>query len=306
MAGMKLAKRITALFLSLVTALTLASCSASPSSEHTENPHRSSWSGRTEVRDTTGGSVGDLKGSTVIVTILADDTLYSWDRTDSNDKSRMDTVQEYLNIATDYLTENAAKYGSKVWFTTDFIHNSDLLYTVSFNHIVTNSSTDSYDLDDNAWHFIDRNIDEESIREKYHADNVVYLMVFDTDEDCSAITCTRNWYQNAAYDYEIVYLYYIDMEMVNPPAVYAHEILHTFGAPDLYTPDSDFGIGRDFVNYVGQNMPNEIMYTCSDPLTGSYVYDRVPNEMSELTAYFVGLTDSSEIADEWGFTDPNR
>ena len=48
------------------------------------------------------------------------------------------------------------------------------------------------------------------------------------------------------------------------------------------------------------------MLLCSDPKSGDYLYDDIVNEVSELTAYYVGLTDRSDIVDEWGLTDPTR
>ena len=38
-----------------------------------------------------------------------------------------------------------------------------------------------------------------------------------------------------------------------------------------------------------------------DPETGLYVYDSIPNEVTDITAYYAGLTDYSETVNEWGF-----
>ena len=54
------------------------------------------------------------------------------------------------------------------------------------------------------------------------------------------------------------------------------------------------------LDYVAKKLPNEIMYTCSDIGTGEYLYDRVSNEVSGLTAYYIGLNDESEIVTELG------
>ena len=90
-------------------------------------------------------------------------------------------------------------------------------------------------------------------------------------------------------DNEIVFLYYIDYGQVNPPAVYAHETLHTFSAPDLYTTDPDFGITSRNLSGLQDKYPNDIMLTCSDLSTGEYVYDRITNEITEVTASYIGL-----------------
>jgi hypothetical protein len=42
------------------------------------------------------------------------------------------------------------------------------------------------------------------------------------------------------------------------------------------------------------------MYTCSDRRSGKYHYDRITNEVSSITAYYIGLTDISDIVSELG------
>ena len=61
------------------------------------------------------------------------------------------------------------------------------------------------------------------------------------------------------YPYEFISLYFVDSGEINAPAIYAHEILHCFGAPDLYAPDDEYGIGDSFVSWIGENSPNDIM-----------------------------------------------
>lgn len=52
-----------------------------------------------------------------------------------------------------------------------------------------------YDANDEVmWSNIDEYIDVDYLKEKYQADNAVFLAVFNTDVNNPAITCTRNWY----------------------------------------------------------------------------------------------------------------
>ena len=125
------------------------------------------------------------------------------------------------------------------------------------------------------------------------------MLFVNSDINCSAITCTRNWYEGMPYDYEIVYLFNYDSGLINGPAVYAHEILHTFGAPDLYAEDEEYNISSDFLDYIAKTEPNDIMLTCSDLDSGEYLYDSINNEVTEVTAYYVGLIDSSNIVKKW-------
>ena len=38
-----------------------------------------------------------------------------------------------------------------------------------------------------------------------------------------------------------------------------------------------------------------------DPDTYQYSYDSITNEITDITAYYIGLTDYSETVNEWGF-----
>ena len=71
----------------------------------------------------------------------------------------------------------------------------------------------------------------------------------------------------------------------NPPAVFAHEMLHCFGAYDLYETDSGSPITQKYVDHLMSNHPNDLMNHCffSD-------YDLITNVFSNVDAYYVGLT----------------
>ncbi len=245
------------------------------------------------------GSAESLEGTTIVVSLFADDTTTSWDSSDE-DKTKINNINNYLKIAGKYLENVASDYDKEATCITDFNENDDLKYNISFEQSITNqTAVDSGELDTAVWKYIDENIKEDELKQKYNADNVVYMLFVDSDETNTAISCTRNWYEGMPYDYEIVYLFNVDCGVTNCPAVYAHEILHTFGAPDLYTTDTELNITDKFLNYVSKRMPNDLMLTCSDEETGEYSYDSITNEVDEVTAYYVGLIDSSNIVNEW-------
>ncbi len=250
------------------------------------------------------GSAGNIAGTTIIVSLFADDTESNWNNTE--DVEKIFNVNNYLIIAGDYLESVVASYGKSANFITDFNTNADLKYSITFDKKITDQDyIDNGASDEVVWNYINENIDEDALKQKYNADNIVYMVFVDSTESNTAITCTRNWYEGMESDDEIVYLFNIDSQCLNGPAVYAHEILHTFGAPDLYVEDSLYNITGDFLNYVNENMSNDLMLTCSDRITGDYLYDSINNEVGEVTAYFIGLVDSSQIADEWGLVNPD-
>lgn len=291
----------TAAAVLLTGALMLTSCSSNTQTHYEGRADR-----HYRVAFTDAGSAGRLRGRSVVVSIFASDPVYEWNF-DRDDKASEKTICSFLDMAANYLQSTAESYGVKTVFVTDFVEHPDLFYTMSTDEVITDESV-LYDdtIEQAAWDFIDNNIDEQSIRDEYRADNVIYMMFMNTDVRTDAVSCTRSWYPGMPSDAEVVFLFNYDYGLLNPPAVYAHEILHTFGAPDLYSSSEFYNITDEFVEYAELNLPNEIMLTCSDPQSGDYLYDVIVNEVSELTAYYVGLTDRSDIVDEWGLTDPTR
>ena len=87
---------------------------------------------------------------------------------------------------------------------------------------------------------------------------------------------------------------------LEPPSCIIHEMLHTFGASDLYS-EGMYGITQKYVDYAEAARLNDIMRMNVDPRSGAYVYDRMHNPITDITAYYIGLTDYSETVSEWGF-----
>lgn len=246
-------------------------------------------------QDFTHGSAGAAEGRTLVISIFADDPNYAW--TDSaEDTARMAECCAYLRIAADYTADVAAAYGKRADVIADFEAHPDLCYCAAF----PTSMVSDDGADEAVWQFIDAEIDVPGLLAQYDAPHCVFFLFLNTDAASGPITCTRTWYDGMPSPYEIVYLYRMDSGVVNCPAVYAHELFHAFGAPDYYMPDPEFAIGEDFVAYAAQTMPYDIMNCCSDPATDTYIYDAIYNPVSDLTAYYIGLTDHCDLAGEWG------
>ena len=75
-----------------------------------------------------------------------------------------------------------------------------------------------------------------------------------------------------------------------PPSTIAHEMLHCFGAPDLYYANEL--IPQEFVDYCASSGTRDIMYTVA-------LGDEITDWFTGLDAYYVGLNPYSMQVDEW-------
>ncbi len=86
------------------------------------------------------------------------------------------------------------------------------------------------------------------------------------------------------------YTEYTTTEPVKP-CTYAHEMLHCFGAYDLYYSNSD--IPQEYVDHLAEIGSEDIMYMVYDS-------EEIHNELGEPDAYYVGLCDTCDEVEEWG------
>lgn len=250
----------------------------------------------TTTADFVHGSAETPAGTTIVYSIFVSDGTYSWNPKQKADQQTIHRINQYLKIACQYIESVSQTYGKHTRFLSDFQKHMDL---TSFTTVKVNMEGED-GIDEAMWSYIDKNIDVNQLLAKYHANNIIFLVAMNTDKKSKAVTCTRDWYEGMEYPYEMVYLYNVDYQEVNPPSVYAHEMWHAFGAPDLYCTDADYGIGQKDITYFQDNIPNDIMLNCTDQGTGQYRYDRVSNVTTELTAYYVGLIDHSRMAKQLG------
>ena len=242
------------------------------------------------------GSAENPEGTTIVISIFVSDCDYIWDMDTETDQETVSNICEYLRIAAAYIESSVQDYGKSAAFITDFERYPDLAYFVRFRQSVTDEGTQ----DEMIWEHIRDSVDVSGLMTEYQADNCIFFVCVNTDENFTGITCTRDWYEGMPYPYELVYLYNCDSGEINCPAVYAHEILHTFGAWDYYTDSSETGYSRAVMKKMEPLLENDIMYTCSDFESGEYLYDRISNTISEMTAYYIGLTAQSTWVEQYG------
>ena len=140
--------------------------------------------------------------------------------------------------------------------------------------------------------YVRENIDTDALRQKYHADNVVYFFLFNTPYEHTPNPWSLGFSSSTDYDIEYVNLYIRFGDMFDaPPSTYAHEILHAFGAPDLYYESTV--IPKEFVDYCSQTGCNDIMFTVNAGET-------IDSDFTPIDAYYVGIGARPAEADEWG------
>ncbi len=242
------------------------------------------------------GSASELEGNTVILSLFISDSNGTWEG-NARDIALEQDMLDYLGIATDWISHEAKAYNTKCNFIYDWSENSDLRDFVQVDYDMTKETADKV-----LWKHIDENIDYVHLQEKYNAENILFVAFLDTPKSLDDTSQTRFYYPGMTYPYEICYIFaHCDGDKESPASI-AHEILHAYGAPDLYYSDSDYGITENYVQKLEKENSNDIMFRTYDD-NDNMVYDRITNEFTELDAYYVGISPQSNVKDKWGFSE---
>lgn len=241
------------------------------------------------------GSCYSITGTTVIVTIFVSDPVNSWD---FNQKADMDTYSKIyyrLKTATEWLTKQIKRYGANPTFVWDWYNQDYLYYTYTSDRYLARQDYTYQEIRT----FIQNNIDLERIKRYYRADNVVFLACYDdppkTYEGCTA----WNWdYEasgaNKEYALEIIWISDEDRHAKKVSAAsFAHEIMHCFGAVDLYTASEN--IPQRYVNHLKSSKSKDIMFAIDYNTPES-----IGEKFTELDAYYLGLTRNSADQKKYG------
>lgn len=228
------------------------------------------------------GSAKYLDGSTVLVSLFIEDSSSSWT------EEKKELVMSKMKLATDFLVSEGNSYGKSVNLIYDIYEHPDLAYTVSYSGTIDDSSRSSYNLLNYITRYIDASIPTQDILSNYNVDSIAYMCFLDK----SGVSYTFPYYEGDSelYYYETCYMFLKCDGDYEPPAVYAHEMLHLFGARDLYSTNQSDGITKEFVQHIETDYPNEIMLTTYDE-NWNNVQEYVSNEITDITAYFLGWMD---------------
>lgn len=243
------------------------------------------------------GSASELEGNVTLVSVFANDSRYSWDFNDENDISARENIFSYTKTAADWICEQAQRYNKTLNISYAEDSKSDLYYETAFDEKCLDIEKSISKSALPEWKYIDSKIDNNAIKSKYKSDSVVYLIFINQKEEYGTVAFALSFYDRVLdYPYEICFLPYFFAENVISPSVIAHEILHTFGAPDLYGYDEykmNYDTTVEYVDYCRKNHYNEIMHSTFDISEGviKRVYDRITNDLTDITAYYIGWID---------------
>ncbi len=196
-----------------------------------------------------------------------------------------------LTVAVDWITRQAEAYRAvpRLYYDQG---EGDLTAFVSCPVELTEDATSGNDFYD----YVDTltaAVDTDAIARAYGTSSIGYL-IFVPAAGCSY--SILHYLEDGEYylnEFSCLYLYdvYEDPGTFEGPAVYAHEILHLFGASDLYEDSSDVYVTPELTGYVARQWPDAIMYyTYNDD--NSISYDHIEKTICPLTAYRLGLCDT--------------
>ena len=196
------------------------------------------------------------------------------------EQDREQALQQ-LGIACDYIEEQAAAYGKEAALLYDFSQNEDLSGTAEISFEAAEGEEFAEALDEEIAGWKQTLVSYGELQERYQASGIAMIV----------------WIKGEGTSYAIVFdgtdspLESVVLFSKDPPAAYAHEILHAFGAPDLYYEDT--GIPQEFVDHCSQTGCNDIMFTVNAGET-------IDSDFTPLDAYYVGIGARPAEADEWG------
>lgn len=229
------------------------------------------------------GSAAFLKGRNILVSLFVTTPESGW--TDREQEA----VLQKIGVAVDYIEGQAKQYDVSTELIYDWSSQHDLKVEAKTDFPI-NEDVDFVDrLDEEIAYWFEQKISYEKLLEAYDAEGIAtcvfvnnagisYAIVYDGTDNVkeSLILFTGDYYNHGKEE---------------TAAAYAHEILHVFGAHDLYE-DAEFT--GEVTDYVADTYPNEIMLTVSGAGNG-----RITQIISPVTAYHLGWVSYTEEVDRF-------
>ncbi len=247
----------------------------SPPASSSPAPSSSAPKSKPSPSETWGetGSAKTLTGSTLVVNLFLSDAQSQWDS-----QSRTDAM-EMLEEAFVFLTEEAARYGQEIRLTqTDKLAS----YYLTFDQAVEDNLeyywwTDEM-LPQNGFADFAALLEDAVKQAGETYDNVAAIVHLNKPGRSYALPFLAG--NEEKYQAEHLVMFFNE-DASHPyyicPAAYAHELLHLFGARDLYDPDGQNAAVKDLAQSV-----------CEDDIMLSISSNLYNHQVEGLTAYSVG------------------
>lgn len=220
------------------------------------------------------GSAKYLEGRNLLYSLFVDTPQSTWSREEMED-----TLQN-LNRAAFYIEETAQEYGQETKLVCDWQENEKLTGRASVDFEIADDKDFVDRLDQKIGGWVESLVDYEAMTEEYGAEGIALLVFVNNPGTSYAIV-----YDGTDNPKESVVFF-----AGEPPAVYAHEILHLFGAHDLY---QDAEYTKEITDYLQEAYPSEIMRTVTGR-KGEIFEEAIVNTVSPVTAYHLGWIDEIE------------
>ncbi|MBR0148242.1 MAG: hypothetical protein IJM23_03490 [Lachnospiraceae bacterium] len=241
-------------------------------------------SGGAEWGNNCEGSAVYTEGTTAVVTVTIDSEDEPFDDGD------IATMKKNAKTALDFIVKTAGEYGKKTEFVFD---QDDLNFSYVYDDVVEDLEFEDYDL---VLKKATQDLDKKAIMEKYNAQGIAYLVLLNAAGDpfyqAHMYDDETDLFNEAAFVFRDSYDEDYD-EVTSGPDVYLYELLHLFGAIELDYPDATYGYTAALLSTVLDSYNNDIMlgYYQDD---GSINPDEVTKEITDITAYCIGLVDDFE------------
>ena len=212
------------------------------------------------------GSCTKLCGTKQVVVLFLDDNGSSWDR-----ESVAEKMETTINPGLDMLSASAAEWGIRLDFKTEYIYTDSAAgVNLKYNGMIefgNNDTTDLLDAAAKSLGFGSSNSMDTSYRERFGAEEIIYLLMVNRDSRSYAVK-DQSGYGGQYLERCVIF---------SNSSVHAipHEILHIFGAEDLYR-DGNKRVER-------AAMADELYYH-------DYMLDNFSNQknVGAFTAYCIG------------------
>lgn len=220
------------------------------------------------------GSAKYLEGRNLLCSLFVDTPQSTWGREEMED-----TLQN-LNRAALYIEETAQEYGRETELVCDWQENEKLTGRAAVDFDIADDKDFLDQLDQEIGVWVESLVDYEAMMEEFDAEGIALLVFVNNPGTSYAIV-----YDGMDNPKESIVFF-----AGEPPAVYAHEILHLFGAHDLY---QDAEYTKEITDYLQEAYPMEIMRTVTGR-KGEIFEETIVNTVSPVTAYHLGWIDEIE------------